>query len=274
MSFVEHLREELVTAAAREQERTGPRLQLPPLRPLALAAAGIALAAILVIVVAGGLRTDHPPPSQDTTPARQPSGVRDLFGGTLEPDVRYRTRAFEPELTFMVGDRNWYAADTTSPDQVPLVRVTRGRPASGPPDRMLAFVHIREVLDPQSRGLQAARVPAPDSLYAWLRRHPDLRVSPATSVTVAGVPGESFSAVVDFERPAHSDPLCRAQLMRTCTMITPDGSFQNGTHLRIIQLRTEPEPLYIGLSAGTARGLAALERVARPVLESLRIQIR
>jgi hypothetical protein len=44
--------------------------------------------------------------------------------------------------------------------------------------------------------------------------------------------------------------------------------------VRLIVLRTEPEPLVITTSAANARPLAALERVAAPVLESLRIGIR
>lgn len=272
MSYVEQLREQLVAAATREQARTGPRLSLPPLRPLALATAGLALTAILVIALATGLSTEPP---RDDRPAQPPElQGRELFPGTLVPDERYRTRGFAPALSFIVSDDNWYVPDTTSRNVLQLMRVTRGGPTERPtPAATLAFDRILEVYDPAVRGLDAARTAAPTDLLGWLRDHPDLRVGAAASVTVAGVPGTSVPIEVDFTRPAHNDPFCRERMLR-CTLIFPTASAPDGTRVRLIVLRTEPEPLVITTSAVNARRLAALERVAAPVLESLRIGIR
>jgi hypothetical protein len=272
MSFVEQLREELVTAAAREQARTGPRLQLPPLRPVAIAAAGLALTAILVIAVAGGLSTNR---AVDERPVKPPSPEgRDLFGGTLFPGERYRTRNFVPGLSFVVGDDNWEAAETDSSDMLVLSRVIRGGPGPFGPRPTLVFQRIGDVYDPAVRGLKAARIAAPRDLEAWLRRHPDVRVSRSAPVTVAGVPGDSFFAEVRFTRPTHDDPFCYERFRRACTFLGPRLSLFDGMRLRMIQLRTEPDPLTIFTVAMSQRRLDALNRVAAPVLDSLRIGIR
>ena len=272
MSYVEQLREELVAAAAREQARTGPRLSLPPLRPLALATAGLALTAILVIALATGLSTDPP---RDDRSARPPAPEgRELFPGTLVPDDRYRTRGFVPALSFVVADDRWYVPDTKSPNVLQLIRVTRGGPNEGPtPFKTLAFDRIPEVYDPAVRGAGSARTAPPADFLAWLRKHPDLRAGAAEPVTVGGVPGTAMPIEADFTRPAHNDPFCRERRLR-CTMLWPTAAFPDGARLRVIVLDIEPEPLVITTVAASARRLAELERAAAPVLESLRIGIR
>jgi hypothetical protein len=272
MSFVEQLREELVEAAAREQARTRPRVALPPLRPLAVATAGLALTAILVIAIAGGLSTDR---AADERPVKPPAPEgRELFDGTLFPGERYRTRNFVPALSFVVTDDNWQAFETATPDVLVLDRVVRGGPSPLGPRPALVFQRIGEVYDPSVRNLERARMPAPADLVAWLARHPDLRVTAPEPVTVAGVSGISANVEVRFTRPVHSDPFCRERFRRTCTFLGPNASLLDGTRLRLIQLRTEPEPLMIFTAAMSPRRLDALNRVTAPVLDSLRIGIR
>ena len=270
-SFVDQLREELVAAAAREQAHTRPRLQLPPLRPMALATAGLALTAILVIAIAGGLRGDR---VQDERPVKPPTPEgRPLFGGTLFPGERYRTREFAPPLSFVVADDNWDVIDATRADVLAVTRVRRGGPGPLGPRPTLVFQRLRELYEPGVRGLDAARVPAPADLRAWLARHPDLRVSTTEPVTVAGVEGAAFDVEVRFSRPVHSDPFCRENFRRTCTFLGPELSLFDGWRLRMIQLPVEPEPLTIFTVATSPRRLAALNEVAAPVLDSLRIDI-
>ena len=48
--------------------------------------------------------TGRPRPRRRATP---PQRERDLFGGSLEPRVRYRTRSFTPTLSFVAGDSEW-----------------------------------------------------------------------------------------------------------------------------------------------------------------------
>lgn len=272
MTYVERLREELVAAAAREQARPRPRVHVPPLRPVAVATAGLTLVAILLVAIAGGLSTDR---AVDERPVKPPSPEgRDLFDGTLFPGERYRTRNFVPGLSFVVTDDNWLATDTASPDILALSRVTRGRPGPLGPRPTLVFERIGEVFDPGVRGLGAARITAPSDLVAWLARHPDLRVSRAKAVTVAGAPGESVNAEVRFTRPTHDDPFCRERYRRACTFLAPNLSLFDDMRLRVIQLRTEPEPLTIITVAMSTRRLAVLNRAAAPVLDSLRVGIR
>ena len=271
-SFVDQLREELVAAAAREQAHPRSRFQLPPLRPMALATAGLALTAILVIAIAGGLSGDRP---ADERPVKPPAPAgRPLFDGTLFPGERYRTRNFAPTLSFVVTDDNWLAQETDSSDVLALSRVNRGGPGRAGRWPTLVFLRIDEVYDPRVRDLENARVLAPaDLVESWFAAHPDIRPSGGRSVTVAGAQGMSLDAVVRFTRPAHEDPFCRERFRRACTFFTPNLSLFSGTHVRIIQLRTDPEWLTIVAVAMSKRRLDALNRVAAPVLDSLRIDI-
>ena len=269
MSYVEQLREELVAAAARERARTWPRLPLRPRRPLALAA-GLALAAILAIAVAIAARDDR-----DVRPVKPPAPEgRPLFDGTLVPKERYRTRNLVPALSFVVADDNWMATETESQDVLALSRVTRGGPSRVGPWSTLVFLQIDEVYDPRVRDLEDARTLAPaDLVENWFSAHPDIRPSRGGSVTVAGVPGMSLDAEVRFTRPAHEDPACRERFRRPCTFLTPTLSLFDGMHLRIMQLRSDPELLTIVTVAMSKRRLDALNRAAAPVLDSLSIDI-
>lgn len=270
-SFVDQLREELVAAAAREQARTGPRLQLPALRPLALATAGLALTAILVIAIVGGLSGDRP---ADERPVKPPAPEgRPLFDGTLFPGERYRTRNFAPTLSFVVTDDNWLALETETQDVLALARIKRGGPERLGRWPTLVFQRINEVYDPSVRGRDAASTPAPADFHNWFAQHPDLRVSGTEPVTVAGVSGVSFDMEVRFTRPAHSDPFCPRTFRRTCTWLAPRLSLFDGMRLRFIQLRTEPEPLLIFTVVLPPRRLEPLNAAAAPVLDSLRIDI-
>jgi hypothetical protein len=272
--FVTTLREELVEAAERERARRLPRVHAPKPR-LVLAVAAAAAMALIVLLAAGALNTrvgDDERPAADPTPE-----ARELFGGTLQPGVAYRTRAFVPALTFEVADRDWHVGDTTQPD---VLILDHGEPYFDPiegvrrPPAGLWFTRIAEVYDPAVKSLVASLASAPADLHAWMRSHPDLRVGEARPVTVAGVPGERFVVEVRFRRPAHGDPRCREAIQLPCTALSPRLSFQDRTLLRVTVLRTEPEPLVIMLEHFTRAGLRDLDEAAAPVLESLRITRR
>ena len=273
MSFVAELRQELVEAAEREQERRVPRLVSPSPR-LVVAVAVAAVMALALVLAASALNTQ---PVNDTDrPAVTPTpDARPLFGGTLEPNVRYQTSEFVPRLSFVVADDRWMAADTTLSDELRLLRVKRGAPGANPPRiRQLVFLRISEVADPSVRGLEASRTAAPRDLHEWLSDHPDLRVGPVRPVTVANVPGERFRLRPEFDRPAHVDPWCARYTQFTCALIGPGLNWPDGAHLEMIVLRTEPQPLVIVLGGISAADLAAVEKAARPLLESLQIGVR
>jgi hypothetical protein len=270
--FVTALREELVDAAEREHGRRLPRVHTPRPR-VALAIGAAAVIAVIVLLAAAAL---SPKLADEERPAveRPTPAARDLFGGTLQPGVVYRTRAFVPPLTFEVGDRAWNVIDTTEPD---LLILDHGEgffdPVAGVrrPPGGLWFTRVLEVYDPSVRSLPASLAPAPADLHAWMRAHPDLRVGDARPVTVAGVPGERFDVEVHFRRPAHDDPRCRERAQVTCTALSPRMTFQDHTLLQVTVLRTGAEPLVIMLEHFTKAGLRNLEEAAAPVLESLRI---
>ena len=273
MSFVSDLREELVAAAEREQERRMPRLGSPSPR-LVLALAAATAMALALVLAAAALNT-RPVDDDSGRPATTPTpGARPLFGGTLEPNVRYQTSEFAPRLSFVVADDRWMALDTTLSDELRLMRVKRGAPGPAPLRvRQLLFQRINEVADPSIRGLEASRTTAPTDLYAWLRSHPDLQVGPARSVTVAGVPGRQFDVLVEFERPAHVDPWCQRHQLYTCTYLAPGLNPPDGAHLRMTVLRTEPEPLVITTGGMSAADLAAVDKAAGPLLDSLQVGV-
>ena len=272
--FVTALRDELVEAAERQRSRRLPRAH-PPKPRLVLAAVATAAMALILLLAAGAL---SPRVEDDERPATEAKPeARDLFGGTLQPGVVYRTRALVPALTFEVADRDWEVGDTTQDD---VLILDHGDPFFDPvagvrrPPGGLWFTRVLEVYDPGVRALAASLAPAPTDVHAWMRAHPDLRVGATQPVTVAGVPGERFDVEVRFRQPAHGDPRCRERFQVTCTALSPRLSFQDRTLLQVTVLPTEPEPLVIMLEHFTRAGLRDLAEAAAPVLESLRITRR
>jgi hypothetical protein len=271
--FVTALREQLVDAAEREQVRRLPRLHAPGPR-LVVAVVATAAMALIVLLAAGALSTRPTDEERQAAPPA-PAG-RDLFGGEIEPGVRYRTRLFVPALSFEVTGEDWQVVDTTQPDTLFLDHGEGWFDPGGDrrPPGGLYFMRILQVHDPAVRGLAASVAPAPDDLYDWMRTHPDLRVGPERPDMVAGVPGDTFNATVRFRRPTHDLPDCRRFHQVVCTALTPTLAFQDATLLRVTVLRTEPEPLVIMLAHFTRAGLRDLAKAAAPVLDSLRIGVR
>lgn len=270
MSFVSELRDELVAAAEREQARRVPRVDVPFRRTLLVAAASAAVA-LIVVLAAGSLNVaeEDAPVVEEPTPAP----IRELFGGELTPNIRYRTRGLVPAISFVVADDEWKATDTERPDALLL---EHGEPFFEPggerrPPGLLSFARVIDVYDPAVKRLGASLTTAPADLYAWLRDHPDLRVGRAQPVTVAGVPAQRFSLEVDFRRPVHPDPDCRRFLQVTCAAIAPEVSLQDGTLMQVTIVAIEPEPLVISVEHFTRAGLREMEEVSAPVLKSLRI---
>ena len=227
--------------------------------------------------VSRGLGALNTRPVEDERQAAEPTPEgRPLFGGEIERGVRYRTRVFVPALSFVVGDGEWTVVDTSKPDALILDHGEGFFDPEGerrPPGAIWSTRNL-EVHDPAVRGLGASVAPAPADLYAWMRAHPDLRVGRERPVTVGGVPGSAFAVTVRFRRPTHDFPDCRLRHQVVCTALTPRMAFQDHTLLRVIVLRTEPEPLVILLEHFTRAGLRDLEEAAAPVLDSLQIGVR
>jgi hypothetical protein len=234
---------------------------------------GAVAAAVLVAIVAfaasGGVKNEMPPPTPTPTPLPH---ERDLFGGSLEPNVRYHTRAFVPALSFEVGDTEWLARETTSADSLLLERrIRNGQPGGEYPGRSwLSFSRLPVVYDPR----RDRQVMAPAELYAWMRRHPDLEVGQLHPAMVADVPGYRFATHVRFRSPAVFAPVCILPNV-PCTAIAPNRFLLNGARMRTFVLPTsDSDPLVIDLIGVAPRDLEALERPAAAVLRSLRIGVR
>lgn len=263
--LVTALREQLVDAARREQARRLPRVSPTPRLVLGLAAT--AAVALALVLVAGGLE----PRVQDRQAATPTPSGRELFGGTLEPGVRYRTSEFTPQLSFVVDDDRWMALDTTLEDELRLIRVTRGAPEVRYRIQQLIFLRVNQVADPSVPELAKSLMAVPADLTAWLREHPDLRAEAPRRVTVADMEGERFRARVEFDRPAHVDPWCERTQLFLCTYLLPGLQWPDGGHLEIIVLPTRPEPLVIVMAGISERDVAAVEEAATPLLDSLTI---
>jgi hypothetical protein len=230
-------------------------------------ALGAAAAAVLVgIVVIGAPGSIRNAPAPTPTPAAgQP-----LFGGSLEPGVRYRTRSFIPPLSFVVSDSDWLVQDATGTDHLRLDRRIRtDAPGSElDPRSFLTFSRITQVHDPKLRQRNPAG--ALRNLYGWMKRHPDLVVGPAEPVTVAGIRGQSFRVTVRFSKPARAAGACRPLLI-VCTSIAPDRYYPDGTRLRTIILPLADGPFVIDVQGRTQRDLDAVEVPAAAVIRSLRL---
>jgi hypothetical protein len=232
-------------------------------------AAAILLAIVAFAASSGGVKQRAAPPPPTATPESE----RALFGGSLEPRVRYRTRSFAPHLSFVVGDTEWLVEDATQPDHLVVERRIRtSRPGSELPSRSaVVFSRIFEVVDPAS-----GRLLYFDSLYDWLRRHPDLAVGRPEPVAIAGIDGMRFDEVVRFaeRQPARAASAC-ARVLRRCTLIAPGRYYENGTwmHTYVLPLASD-NPLVIDVVGRTHRDLEKVEAPAAELLRTLRVSVR
>jgi hypothetical protein len=234
---------------------------------LGAVAAAILLAIVAFAASSGGVKSAPPTPTPTATPASE----RDLFGGSLEPRVRYRTRSFAPRLSFVAGDTEWLVQDATQPEHLVVERRLRtNRPGSELPSRAaVVFSRVFQVTDPKE-----GRLLNVNSLYPWLRQHPDLVVGRAEPVTVAGREGLRFDETVRFTKPAVSASACRMRLL-VCTLIAPNRFYENGTRMHTYVLPMPAEnPLVIDILAQTKRDLDEVEVPAMELLRTLTISFR
>jgi hypothetical protein len=216
-------------------------------------------AAVLVAIVAvtaaggGGVKQSAATP----TPAPRESGARPLFGGSLEPGVRYQTRFFVPALSFAVADGEWIAQGTTQPDRVLLVRRIRSGAPGGERDP-------RSYLSFSRSPLPAVRLPEA------LRADPRITVGELHPTTVAGLQAQTFDVSLRFRNPQTA---CQTLLL-VCNAIPPGRYLTPGTRMRRIVVRSDPDPVIIDLIGATRRDLDKLEAPAARVLVTLRIRRR
>jgi hypothetical protein len=222
---------------------------------------GAVAAAVLVAIVAFAAASGVKPQARPTPtpPPPAPRGDRPLFGGSLEPGVRYRTRAFVPALSFAVGDTEWIVDNTTLSDRLVLERRLRTGEPGGELDARsyLVFSHV-EV--------------AATELYGVMKRRPELDVGPRRPVLVAGVPGDRFDVTVHFSRRPRG-AACRPLLL-ICTALAPNRYIADGARMRTTVLITDPDAFVIAVIGDTQRDLDKIEAPAADVLQTLEIGVR
>lgn len=231
---------------------------------------GAVATALLVAIVAFAASTTVTTQPEQATPTATPASQRDLFGGSMEPRVRYRTREFQPTLSFVPGDAEWLVIDASRTDNLVLERRYRtGEPGGELPARSaLIFSRINEVIDPRSG--DTIHIDDVFDLYRWLRRHPDLDVSRAEPVTLAHLGGLRFDERVRFRRPARPASVCRPQLIE-CTLIAPNRYYAKGIRMHTILLPLDRVPLVIDIVGRTQRDLDAVEAPAQELLGTLTV---
>jgi hypothetical protein len=259
------LRDELVAAAGR------PLPGRPPPRRAVLVRAGLAVAALLALGLAAFVLpwgAERAPTPQGA--ALQPAGItgQQLFSGSLENGVRYRTRALVPAVSFQAAGAQWLADDAQSPtDLVLSVGARRFHPPRfQPPLLTVTFGRLPQVVDPRTN----AALPAPHDLVGWLRAHPDLRTRPPVRVQLGGRPASRMDFTV-VARPLREDPFCRQRFQIRCTQLAPNASIRAGSAGRLFVVPARPDPLVVAVLSSDPRRLPALIHDSEPLLASLRI---
>ena len=259
--FVSDLRRELVAAAEREERRRLPAL--PPLRPLLPALVVAALLAIAAVVAISAL------PHEDHQVAKPRGEAKTLFGGTLEPGVRYRPQGFAPPLELTVSDRRWNAEEV-SPDFVVLSR----QAVIGSPAPALGYIaFIRDDLrlyDPRKRDTDRALMPMPKDYLAWLSAHPDIDAQAPRATRLAGHEARVMDLTFRFRRPAHAALRCEGTGF-ACSALGPGDAHRNGERQRVWEIDTDAGRMYVFVTGFDAEGFRDVERAAAPVLEKLKI---
>jgi hypothetical protein len=108
----------------------------------------------------------------------------------------YRSEEFKPSLSFKVG-KGWSSSPLEASDDL---EIAWGQTAG------LGFVNLQEVYKPTTTG-SAIVVDAPKNIAGWLQQHPYLQTSNPEPVTVGGVKGVEFDAVVG-DLPKGYNPTC------------------------------------------------------------------
>jgi hypothetical protein len=130
--------------------------------------------------------------------------------GALRPG-EYHSVEFKPSLSFEVG-KGWSNTANQLPDYIEL-----GQPGE---IGFVTFANVKEVYKPGTTDV----VDAPKDLVGWLQQHPYLKTSKPKSVTLGGVKGEQFDALVE-DLPEDYYGLC-GEGLSDCVDIAPQSNDQ------------------------------------------------
>jgi hypothetical protein len=151
---------------------------------------GLALLMTLVILALSACRADGEAGGQQQEAKARPLPENHV---TLPPG-EYRSVAFEPSLSFRVGE-GWVHAAPELPDKLAI------SPGGGPGDPLLIFRNLRGVYKPAKSIDTPPVIKAPDDMVGWFQNHPYLKTEKPEPVTVGGVEGVRFDWVVAEDAP-------------------------------------------------------------------------
>ncbi len=106
-------------------------------------------------------------------------------GAALTAEKRYVTDEFEPAFSFVAVGEGWVSMGEFN-----------GFLAIGRESSELAFINVEEVINPNKPRDFDDREPAPEDMVGWLQRHPHLETEEPESVSIGGIKGVYFDAVV------------------------------------------------------------------------------
>jgi hypothetical protein len=120
----------------------------------------------------------------------------------------------------------------------------------------------------------------PDALLAWLTRNPDFRIVSRPAPATIGQDTKMLTLVVGVSRSAnYGDPACPAN-PRYADLFTNrqwsdfygiGGDEEVRLDLGTIRLSGSPHTLMVALDAGDQYGLRHLEKLAEPIIGSVRL---
>jgi hypothetical protein len=106
-------------------------------------------------------------------------------GAALSAEKSYVTDEFEPAFSFVAVGECWVSNGELND----ILSIGRG-------DSELAFINVKEVINPNNPRDFTDRKPAPEDMAGWLQNHPHLQTEEPESVSIGGIKGVYFDAVV------------------------------------------------------------------------------
>ena len=110
-------------------------------------------------------------------------------GAALTAEKRYVTDEFRPAFSFVAVGEGWFSMGELDGF------LAIGRETSDE-NSELAFIKVEEVINPNNPLDSTATKPAPEDMVGWLQNHPHLQTEKPEPVSVGGIKGVYFDAVV------------------------------------------------------------------------------
>jgi hypothetical protein len=152
---------------------------------------------VLAMSACGGVEKQ-----QESRPRPLPEDPKALRPG------EYRSEEFKPSFSFRVG-KGW-TIDTPSPEAPDSLPIGRGEESG-----QLAFANVQQVYNPEvynKPGVEpykaGQKVEAPKNLVGWYQHHPYLQATKPEPISVGGVKGVQFDAVLPRSRPVNHKGVC------------------------------------------------------------------